>query len=66
MAHRDDVERLLTVIYEQRPFQVDINSVTGEVHRERPYSKATIALAAGVALAIIITILVVYTASGGG
>ena len=66
MAHRDDVERLLTVIYEPRPFQVDINGVTGEVHRERPYSKVKIALAVGVALAIIITIRVVYSAAGGG
>ncbi|MEO1058569.1 MAG: hypothetical protein AAFY28_16800, partial [Actinomycetota bacterium] len=57
---------LLTVIYEQRPFQVYINGVTGEVHGERPYSKVKIALAVGVALAILITILVVYTASGGG
>ncbi|NQY55067.1 MAG: hypothetical protein HRT86_01040 [Ilumatobacteraceae bacterium] len=54
------------MIYEQRPFQVDINGVTGEVHRERPYSKVKIALAVGVALAIIITIRVVYSAAGGG
>ncbi|MEM8619004.1 MAG: hypothetical protein AAGF73_04730 [Actinomycetota bacterium] len=57
---------LLTVIYEQRPFQVYINGVTGEVHGERPYSKVKIALAVGVALTILVTILVVYTASGGG
>ena len=33
---------LLTVIYEQKPFQVYINGVTGEVHGARPYSKVKI------------------------
>ncbi|MEM9746379.1 MAG: hypothetical protein AAF945_06770, partial [Actinomycetota bacterium] len=41
---------LLTVIYEQRPFQVYINGVTGEVHGERPYSKVKIAIAVTLAL----------------
>lgn len=56
---------LLTVIYEQRPFQVYINGVTGEVHGERPYSKVKIAIAVTLALAVIITLLILYSASQG-
>ena len=36
---------LLTVMYQQQPFQVFINGVTGEVQGQRPYSKVKIALA---------------------
>ncbi len=57
---------LLTVIYDERPFQVYINGVTGEVHGARPYSKVKIvfAVAAGVILAILLVVAV--NASGGG
>jgi hypothetical protein len=57
---------LLTVIYDERPFQVYINGVTGEVHGARPYSKVKIAFAitAGVILAILI--IVAISAAGGG
>lgn len=50
---------LLVVTFRQKPFQVYVNGVTGEVHGQRPYSWIKIALAvlaglivAGVALAI--------------
>ena len=36
---------LLTVIYQQQPFQVFINGVTGEVQGQRPWSKVKIAAA---------------------
>lgn len=57
---------LLTVIYDQRPFQVYINGVTGEVHGARPYSKVKIAFAVALALLVVIAIFVVMSASGGG
>lgn len=55
---------LLTVIYQQQPFQVYINGVTGEVHGQRPYSKVKIAIAVGLALVVIVTLLFIYAASG--
>ncbi|NND74304.1 MAG: hypothetical protein HKN44_04800 [Ilumatobacter sp.] len=57
---------LLTVIYMDRPFQVYINGVTGEVHGARPYSKAKIAAAIAVALVLLILIAVAVSAAGGG
>ena len=57
---------LLTVIYRQRPFQVYINGVTGEVHGQRPYSKVKIAIAVVLALIVAIALFVAFTASGGG
>jgi len=57
---------LLTVIYQQRPFQVYINGVTGEVHGQRPYSKVKIAIAVVLALIVAIALIVAFTASGGG
>lgn len=56
---------LLTVIYQQRPFQVMINGVTGEVQGQRPYSKVKIALAVIAALIVIGVIVAVVMASGG-
>jgi DNA-directed RNA polymerase subunit RPC12/RpoP len=47
---------LLTVTYQQKPFQVFINGVTGEVQGNRPYSAIKIALAviAGIIVAAIL------------
>ena len=54
---------LLTVIYEQKPFQVFINGVTGEVQGQRPWSKVKIAAAIVAAVIVIIIVLVLYSAS---
>ncbi|QXC63082.1 hypothetical protein KSP35_10030 [Aquihabitans sp. G128] len=54
---------LLTVIYEQKPFQVFINGVTGEVQGQRPWSKVKIAAAVVGALVVLIIILAIYGAS---
>ncbi len=51
---------LLTVIYAQRPFQVVINGVTGEVHGERPYSKIKIAVAVTLLAILAVILLVLY------
>ena len=57
---------LLTVIYDQQPFQVYINGVTGEVHGARPYSKVKIAAAAIAATVLVIAIVVAIMVSRGG
>lgn len=57
---------LLTVIYDERPFQVYINGVTGEVHGARPYSKVKIIAAVAVAVLLVIIIIVAIQAGGGG
>ncbi|MDG1785136.1 MAG: hypothetical protein P8H61_04400, partial [Ilumatobacter sp.] len=57
---------LLTVIYEQKPFQVYINGVTGEVHGARPYSKVKILTAVMLAALILVVIVIAVSASGGG
>ncbi|MEP4650767.1 MAG: hypothetical protein ABJ314_11325, partial [Ilumatobacter sp.] len=57
---------LLTVIYDQRPFQVYINGVTGEVHGARPYSKVKIIAAVTVAILLVIIVIVAVQAGGGG
>ncbi len=57
---------LLTVIYDQRPFQVYINGVTGEVHGSRPYSKVKIIAAVAVAVLLVIIVVVAVQAGGGG
>ena len=54
---------LLTVIYEQKPFQVFINGVTGEVQGQRPWSKVKIAAAIVAAIIVLIIVLVLYNAS---
>ncbi len=56
---------LLTVIYEQRPFQVFINGITGEVQGQRPWSKIKIAIAVIVALVVIGAIIAFVQANGG-
>jgi hypothetical protein len=54
---------LLTVIYEQKPFQVFINGVTGEVQGERPWSKVKIALAIIAAVIVIGVGLAIYASA---
>lgn len=55
---------LLTVVYQQQPFQVYINGVTGEVHGARPYSKVKIITA--VVLAVLVVTLIAVAMSAGG
>ena len=57
---------LLTVIYDERPFQVYINGVTGEVHGSRPFSKVKIIAAVSLAALLVIIIIVAVQAGGGG
>lgn len=52
---------LLTVIYLDRPFQVYINGVTGEVHGQRPYSKAKIITTITIALIVLIGLIVLWS-----
>jgi len=52
---------LLTVIYQEKPFQVYINGVTGEVQGARPWSKVKILIAAGIALVIIIVLIILFS-----
>lgn len=56
---------LLTVMYQQRPFQVFINGVTGEVQGQRPYSVVKIALAVIAALIVAGVAFAIYQSSGG-
>ena len=51
---------LLTVIYQEKPFQVYINGVTGEVQGARPWSKVKIIVAAVIALLIVILLVAVF------
>ena len=57
---------LLTVIYENKPFQVYINGVTGEVHGARPFNKVKIITAIVVAVLVIALVAVAVSARGGG
>lgn len=57
---------LLTVIYLDRPFQVYINGVTGEVHGQRPYSKVKIATAIVLAVIVLVTIAVLWSRARSG
>ena len=52
---------LLTVIYQEKPFQVYINGVTGEVQGARPWSKVKIIIAAVIALIIVIALIVLFS-----
>ncbi|MGI5951722.1 MAG: hypothetical protein ACOX61_07740 [Brooklawnia sp.] len=51
---------MLTVTYKQKPFQVVINGVTGEVQGRRPWSAVKITLAVLAALIVIAVIYLVY------
>ncbi len=56
---------LLTVVFQDKPFQVMINGVTGEVHGQRPWSAVKIAAAVAAALAVIIVAIVIWSSMGG-
>lgn len=56
---------LLTVIYQQQPFQVFINGVTGEVQGQRPWSKVKIAAAVVAAIIVAVIVFVIYSAVSG-
>jgi uncharacterized membrane protein len=51
---------LLTVLYSNRPFQVCINGLTGEVAGDRPWSKVKLAIAITVAVLIVITVIAIF------
>lgn len=55
---------LLTVVYQQRPFQVFINGVTGEVQGQRPYSVIKITLAVIAALIVAGIAFALYQSGG--
>jgi predicted RNA-binding Zn-ribbon protein involved in translation (DUF1610 family) len=57
---------LLTVIFQERPFQVMINGVTGEVEGQRPWSVVKIAVAVVVGLAVLAVALAIWSATGSG
>jgi hypothetical protein len=52
---------LLTVIYQEKPFQVYINGITGEVQGARPWSKVKLIIAAVIAAIIIIGLIVLFS-----
>lgn len=62
---------LLTVMYNDKPFQVYINGLTGQVAGDRPWSKIKIAVAIAATVLVIIAVVIVYSvlhkhgASGG-
>jgi len=51
---------LLTVIYQEKPFQVYINGITGEVQGARPWSRVKIIAAVVIALIVIITLIILF------
>ncbi len=53
------------MIYQQQPFQVFINGMTGEVQGQRPWSKVKIAVAVIAALIVIGILVAVFGGSGG-
>ena len=57
---------LLTVTYKEKPYQVFINGVTGEVQGARPYSKVKVLTAIAIVLAVIIAIVVAVSAARSG
>ena len=56
---------LLTVVFQDKPFQVMINGITGEVHGQRPWSPVKIAAAVAAVRAVVIGAIVLWGASGG-
>lgn len=57
---------MLTVTYQQKPFQVVINGVTGEVQGRRPWSAVKITFAILAALVLIALIYFGYEQLNGG
>ncbi|MEU6562388.1 hypothetical protein [Nocardia nova] len=57
---------LLTVMYANKPFQVYINGLTGEVVGRRPWSKVKLAAFAALVVAVIIGVLIAYNHWHGG
>ncbi|HEY4378183.1 MAG TPA: hypothetical protein VGM93_13540, partial [Acidimicrobiales bacterium] len=51
---------LLTVMFQDKPFQVFINGVTGEVQGQRPWSKVKIAALVAVIVLVLIVAAVIY------
>jgi len=51
---------LLTVMYSNRPFQVAINGLTGEVAGDRPWSKVKLAIAITIAVLVVITVIAIF------
>ena len=54
------------MIYEQKPFQVFINGVTGEVQGQRPWSKVKLGLAIAAGLIALIVVLALWGATRSG
>jgi len=57
---------LLTVIFQEQPFQVLINGVTGEVRGQRPWSVVKIAAAVALAVIVVAVAVLVWNATSGG
>lgn len=57
---------MLTVTYKERPFQVFINGVTGEVQGQRPWSSVKIGFAIAAAILVIVVAYLLYRYLGGG
>lgn len=57
---------MLTVTYRNKPFQLLINGVTGEVQGQRPWSAVKIGALIAAIVAVIIVAFVVYQMTGGG
>ena len=51
---------LLTVMYSNRPFQVCINGLTGEVAGDRPWSKVKLAVAITIAVLVVILVIAIF------
>ncbi|RMI32407.1 hypothetical protein EBN03_14810 [Nocardia stercoris] len=54
---------LLTVVYGDKPFQVYINGLTGEVSGERPWSKVKLFFAILAAVLVIVAIIAIFVAT---
>ena len=52
-------------MYQQKPFQVFINGMTGEVQGQRPYGAIKIAAAVIVAVILIVIVVILFQGSGG-
>jgi hypothetical protein len=57
---------IASYVYAGRTWQILVNGRTGEVHGERPWSKAKIAIAVIAALVVLAVIVYVVAGHGGG